>query len=229
MWRQVAVNGEDPYAIDPSLIPDGWIYEWKRYSIYNQVQASYQTSLQRVGKWTPVLKESHDGIFDAPGIKGTIIHEGLVLMAQPKVLNDEAVADEKRAANMAVHRAKTERGLTPANAGTPATPLAARPAMSRLCPPPTRRRARTTGGGAGPDLHGRVTDSDFTATPRRRRAHSTGRGGAPPGPAWTDDSDDGPADRQGPAGPTRSGARRGVSRARPDRAGQLADYPLLTA
>ena len=86
-----------------------------------------------------------------------------------------------------------------------------------------------TGRGAGPDLHGRVTDSDFTATPRRRRAHSTGRGGAPPGPAWIDDSDGGPADRQGPAGPTRSGARRGVSRARPDRAGQLADYPLLTA
>ena len=120
---------------------------------------------------------------------------------------------------------------TRADAASPpaAVPVRGQRSAAPGTDPSNRRRARSTGRGAGPDLHGRVTDPDFTATPRRRRAHSTGRGGAPPGPAWTDDSDGGPADRQGPAGPTRSGARRGVSRARPDRAGQLADYPLLTA
>lgn len=126
IWRQVAVGGDDPYAIDPSLIPDGWVYEWKRYSIYNQVQTSYLNSLIRIGKWGYVLKESHDGVFDAPGIKGQILHEGLVLMERPKSLHDEAVDDEKRAANMAVHRAKTERGLAPANSGIDVNTPAAR-------------------------------------------------------------------------------------------------------
>lgn len=128
IWRQVAINGEDPYSIDPSLIPDGWIYEWKRYSIYNQVQASYQTSLQRIGKWTPVLKESHDGIFDAPGVKGTIIHEGLMLMERPLSLHVEAQNEEKALTAEKTRRAKQDRGLAAANTGVSTTNEQARSA-----------------------------------------------------------------------------------------------------
>lgn len=128
IWRQVAINGEDPYAIDQSIVPDGWVYEWKRYSIYNQVQTSYQTSLQRIGKWTPVLKESHDGIFDSPGVKGTIIHEGLILMERPLSLHIEAQNEEKALTAEKTRRAKQDRGLAPANAGVSTTNQQARSA-----------------------------------------------------------------------------------------------------
>lgn len=126
IWRHAVVGGDDPYAIDPAIVPDGWVYQWKRYSIYGQVQTSYLTSLKRIGKWTEVLKESHDGMFDAPGIKGSIIHEGLILMERPASLHQEAVDEEKMAANMALQRAKTERGLAPANSGIDVNTPAAR-------------------------------------------------------------------------------------------------------
>ncbi len=126
IWRHAVIGGDDPYAIDPSIVPDDWVYEWKRYSIYGQIQTSYLTSLKRIGKWTEVLKESHDGMFDAPGIKGTIIHEGLILMERPWSLHKEAVDEEKNAANMALQRAKSERGLAPANSGIDVNTPAAR-------------------------------------------------------------------------------------------------------
>lgn len=107
----------DPYAIDPHIIPEGWVYEWKRYSIYNQVDNPYQAKLARVGGWTPVPAERHDGMFLPPGAKGSIIHDGLILMERPLVLHREALGEDKKNADAAMRKAKTERGLAPASAG----------------------------------------------------------------------------------------------------------------
>lgn len=126
IYRQTSLGSNDPYAIDPSIIPDGWVYEWKRYSIYNQVDHTHQAKLARVGRWTPVPAERHDGLFCEPGSKGSIIHDGLILMERPRVLHEEAMMEEKRAADAAMQRAKSERGLAPASAGVSTQTVEAR-------------------------------------------------------------------------------------------------------
>ena len=126
IYRQTSNGSHDPYAIDPFLIPQGWVYEWKRYSIYNQVDHTHQAKLARVGRWTPVPAERHDGEFLPPGAKGSIIHDGLILMERPIELHREAQMEEKRAADDAMRRAKTERGLPSASAGVNTQTIEAR-------------------------------------------------------------------------------------------------------
>ena len=117
MWRQNTPGDSDPYASAAKYAPPGWTYEWKRYSIYNAPQATYQATIQRVGRWSPVQHEAHPGVFGAPGEKGAIIHEGLILMERPTALHMEAKREEQNLADEKVQRAKRERGLAPASAG----------------------------------------------------------------------------------------------------------------
>lgn len=111
IWRHTPQGGADPYAIDPSIIPMDWVYEWKRYAVMNQVDHAYQASLARQGGWTPVMAERHDGVFLPLGSKGAIIINGLILMERPVELHNEAHSDEKRAADTVMKRARVERGL----------------------------------------------------------------------------------------------------------------------
>jgi hypothetical protein len=127
IWRHATADSHDPFAIDPSVMPDGWVWQWKRYSVYNQVDHSYQSQLQRVGKWTPVLAENTpDGMFLPPGSSGPVISEGLILMERPRALHEEAEAEEKMKADRALNKAKVERGLAPASAGIDVNTPAAR-------------------------------------------------------------------------------------------------------
>lgn len=128
MWRQNAPGDSDPYAGANKYAPPGWTYEWKRYSIYNAPQATYQSTIQRVGRWTPVQHEAHPGVFGAPGERGSIIHEGLILMERPTALHNEARQEEQNLADEKVRRAKRERGLAPASAGIATDTDAARAA-----------------------------------------------------------------------------------------------------
>lgn len=128
IYRQTSMGSNDPYAIDPSLIPPGWVYEWKRHSLYNAIDHTHLAKLSRVGRWTPVPAERHEGVFMAPGVKGSIIHDGLILMERPIELHREAVQDEKREADERMRRAKVERGLAAASAGIDTRTRAARAA-----------------------------------------------------------------------------------------------------
>ena len=101
-----------------------------------------------------------------------------------------------------------------------------------------RPQGPTLASGAAPALLGAAPARTFadalptrTPKPHLAAAAPTRRGAAVhlPAPRGPTTRTAASADRQGPAGPSRSGARRGVSRVRPGRAGQLADYPLLTA
>lgn len=111
IWRNAPQGGADQFAIDPSIIPDGWVYEWKRHSVMGQVDHAYMAQLSRVGRWTPVLAETHDGVFLPPGSTGAIIIDGLILMERPKVLHDEAHREIKQAADDPMIKARRERGL----------------------------------------------------------------------------------------------------------------------
>jgi hypothetical protein len=113
-----------------------------------------------------------------------------------------------------------------------------RPRQSRPGAAGRRPPGPTLATGAAPALRGAApartfADASPTRTPQPHLAAAapTRRGDAahllaPRGPTTRTAAS---ADRQGTAGPTRSGARRGVSRVRPGRAGQLANDPLLTA
>lgn len=65
----------DPFKIYPSLIPDGWSYQW------NTEQAS--------GDWSPVLHENHPGIFAPLGRSGPITFGGLWLVKKKGDLAEE--------------------------------------------------------------------------------------------------------------------------------------------
>lgn len=109
VWRKVSGNA-DQFAVDPRMIPDGWSYEWKRETIYNEPDPAYQAELASNG-WTPVPCERHDGVFLPHGTQGAIRRGGLILMERPAILTEEARIEDKRNADRALRSAYEVRGL----------------------------------------------------------------------------------------------------------------------
>jgi hypothetical protein len=108
VYRRMATV-TDRFYIDPAIIPQDWVYEWKRHSVYNQPDTGYQSSLSQNG-WEPVPAERHDGLFLPAGSTGHIIREGLILMERPAVLNEEERAEARRKARGAVDNVKALHG-----------------------------------------------------------------------------------------------------------------------
>ena len=108
-------TGEDRFHIDPDVIPVGWVYQWKRSTVYNKEDPVYRQKLEREG-WQEVPIERHPELM-APGTTDKFIHrEGLLLMERPKQVDDKFRERDLRAARMQV-RAKEEQ-LASAPAGT---------------------------------------------------------------------------------------------------------------
>jgi hypothetical protein len=76
--------------------PDGWTYEWKRSTVYNQEDPSYQVELRRTG-WEPVDVNRHPDTMPI-GYKGVIARRGMILMERPKEVTDVFRAKDKKAA-----------------------------------------------------------------------------------------------------------------------------------
>jgi hypothetical protein len=91
--------------------PDGWDYQWKMRTIYNQENPAYQVELIRNG-WEPVPLTRHPEMMPKGWSGKTIEIEGLVLMERPKVLTDEARARESRAAFEAVRTKEQQLSAT---------------------------------------------------------------------------------------------------------------------
>lgn len=103
-------RSDDRYAFDKSIVPDGWVYQWKRHTILGQEDPSYQAELHQVG-FTPVPAERHDGMFLPVGFKGSIIIGGQILMERPVELEMEARAEDKARADAQVRGSKEQFGL----------------------------------------------------------------------------------------------------------------------
>jgi hypothetical protein len=97
-------DGVDEFYIDPSIIPEGWSYEWKRESIYGQKDDTYQLSLRQSG-WEPVPYSRHRGKF-AEGTGNTIERKGMLLMERPAVITDEMRRKDNLNARAAVEARK---------------------------------------------------------------------------------------------------------------------------
>lgn len=126
IWRHgSAVHNEDQFAIPDGIRPDGWSWEWKRYTVLNEPQVAYQAKLSHVG-WTYVMAESYPGVFMPVDKVGPIIRDGMVLMERPEALTEEAKREEKRAADDRISRSRQQHGLAPVSGGVDTDTRAAR-------------------------------------------------------------------------------------------------------
>jgi hypothetical protein len=90
-------QGVDEFFVEPSIIPEGWTYEWKRQSILGQEDATHQIHLARMG-WEAVPARRHPGMMPASWTKGTIERKGMILMERPTEVVEEARRIQNKAA-----------------------------------------------------------------------------------------------------------------------------------
>lgn len=90
-------EGEDKFWIDPNIIPDGWTYEWKRYTTLGAQDPAYQVSLAR-GGWESVPASRHPEFMPIGWKSNVIEREGLVLMERPNQIHEIVQMREKRKA-----------------------------------------------------------------------------------------------------------------------------------
>lgn len=106
------VDGTDEFYIDPSIIPEGWEYNWKRHTTYGMEDPAYQVALARAG-WTAVPTFRHPEMMPHDTNAPYITRKGNILMECPKEIVEERRSAEVRKARMQV-RAKEQQ-----IAGTP--------------------------------------------------------------------------------------------------------------
>ena len=108
------LDSTDRFAIDTSIVPDGWSYEWKRKTIYNQEDPAYQIRLAD-GGWTPVPanRDARHAALMPFGNFATIERDGMILMERPKELTDEAKDIEYRRARNQVRAKEAQLSATP--------------------------------------------------------------------------------------------------------------------
>lgn len=122
-------DGHDEFYIAPSLVPDGWIYEWKRASVHNQEDRTYIASLIEAG-WDFVEYEPRLKPLVGPDYSDKrIVRKGLVLMEIPEIVYKDMQRKAKRIADQQVRHKEGQLahsalpnmppGFAPDNSGRP--------------------------------------------------------------------------------------------------------------
>lgn len=108
-------EGTDEFYVPSSIIPDGWVYEWKRHTIYNQEDPAYTVQLAREG-WEPVPVDRcplHRAMMPANWNKPIIERKGLILMERPLEITQEMRSIELRRARNQVKVKEQQLSATP--------------------------------------------------------------------------------------------------------------------
>lgn len=100
-------DGVDKFYIDPKMIPDGWSYEWKTFTVLGKENPSYQVSMAHKG-WEAVPRARHPHLMPINYQGETIEREGMILMERPLEITQEAKARDLRIARAQV-RGKEEQ------------------------------------------------------------------------------------------------------------------------
>ncbi len=106
-------DGVDKFYIDPKLIPDGWSYEWKTYTVLGKENPSYQVAMAHKG-WEAVPRSRHPQLMPINYQGETIEREGLILMERPLEITNEAKARDLRIARAQVRGKEEQLGASPA-------------------------------------------------------------------------------------------------------------------
>jgi hypothetical protein len=94
-------EGADEFYLNPAIIPEGWSYEWKLFSILNEEQSSYQVTLARTG-WEPVPADRHPELMPRGTKEKTVMRRGMQLMERPLEITMEARQIEREKARRQV-------------------------------------------------------------------------------------------------------------------------------
>lgn len=105
-------EGLDKFHVDPTDIPDGWEYEWKRKTLLGKEDPTYDTHLARTG-WEPVPTSRHPNYMPSNGKYPIIEREGMVLMERPAEISAEARNIEKRRARDQIRAKEEQLGAAP--------------------------------------------------------------------------------------------------------------------
>jgi len=105
-------EGTDEFYIDPSMIPDGWSYEWKRRLLLGAEDPSHNVALYRMG-WEPVPLTRHPEMMPRDWRGETIERKGMILMERPLELVEEARQIERRKAVNQVRDKEAQIAGTP--------------------------------------------------------------------------------------------------------------------
>lgn len=97
----------DEFYIDPDVIPEGWTYEWKTYTILGKVDPAYQVTLARRG-WEAVPTKRHPELMPIDTDEVNITRKGMILMERPAQVTTEVRKLENKQARDQV-RAKEDQ------------------------------------------------------------------------------------------------------------------------
>jgi len=114
-------DGVDEFYIDPRIIPDGWSYEYKRYTVLGAQDPSYQVSLALKG-WEAVPAKPHPELMPDNYTGMTIERKGMILMERPAEITNEAKAREFRKAREQVGSKEAQLKGMPAGPNSPFEP-----------------------------------------------------------------------------------------------------------
>lgn len=115
--RQRLIRGgvtPDKYYIDPRTIPSGISYEWKRHTVSNAEDPSYNAFLRGQG-WEPVPSSRHPELAIPGETDGPILRGGLMLCERPAYMTEEADAEQKAEAANTVLAKFQQLGEAPPN------------------------------------------------------------------------------------------------------------------
>ena len=100
-------EGLDEFYIPLDIIPDGWSYEWKRYTFLNAQDPTYQVALAQTG-WEAVPASRHPSLMPLGWGKAHIERKGMILMERPLEITQEMKRRDDKNARDAV-RQKAEQ------------------------------------------------------------------------------------------------------------------------
>ena len=108
--ENVSMEGVDNFAAPKP--PDGWTYEWKRHTIYNQEDPAYQVKLAQTG-WEPVPLSRHPETMPSNAKSATIERDGQILMMRPKEVTEHFQKLDKQRARDLVRFKEQQLAGTP--------------------------------------------------------------------------------------------------------------------
>jgi hypothetical protein len=114
--------GSDKFHYDLSIVPPGWTYEWKRFTVYGAQDPSYQVGLAQRG-WEAVPASRHPELMPLGYSGATIDRDGQRLMERPAVITDDAREMERREARELVRGKEEQVTGNPAGDNSPFDPL----------------------------------------------------------------------------------------------------------
>jgi hypothetical protein len=115
------IDGADTFWVDPNIVPDGWTYEWKTWTVWGKEEAERIQNYERAG-WERVPTKRHPQMMPL-GSRDPFIHrQGQMLMERPKIIADrftKRMYDEARG-QVAAKEAEA-KGFSPNAAGFEST------------------------------------------------------------------------------------------------------------